>query len=66
MLEFIINTIFSIPYLGFGLFIITIFDIFIFFTKTNTRFTLIEILGGVMFWPIVLVVVFTILIKGQN
>jgi len=56
MLDIILNTVFSLPYLGIGITIAAILDTIIHFTKVTTRFTLLQIWGCTMFWPIVLVV----------
>ena len=54
MFEVILNTVFSVNYLVVGVFIAAILDIAIHYTKTTTRFTLLEIWGCTMCWPIVL------------
>lgn len=66
MLEIIINTIFSVPYLVFGVLVAALLDVFIYYTKAVSRFTLIEIWGCTMFWPFVLVVVAFFSIKGSK
>ena len=66
MLEIIINTIFSVPYLVVGVFVAALLDIVIHYTKATTRFTLLEIWGCTMFWPFVLVVVAFFSIKGSK
>ena len=66
MLEIILNTIFSVPYLVVGVLIAALLDIAIHYTKATTRFTLLEIWGCVMCWPAVLVLLFFGFIFGQK
>ena len=66
MLEIILNTIFSVPYLVVGVLIAALLDIAIHYTKATTRFTLLEIWGCVMCWPAVLVLLFFAFIFGQK
>ena len=66
MLEIILNTIFSVPYLVIGVLIAALLDIAIHYTKATTRFTLLEIWGCVMCWPAVLVLLFFAFIFGQK
>ena len=66
MIDTILNTVFSIPYLIIGILIAGAIDLGIHYTKSSTRFTFIEILSCTLFWPII-AVVFTIgFIKGDN
>jgi hypothetical protein len=62
----IINTIFSVPYLVFGFLITALLDTVIYYTRVTNRFTLIEIWGCAMFWPLVLLVVAFFSIKGSK
>jgi hypothetical protein len=64
MLEIIINTIFSIPYLVLGVLVAALLDTVIYYTRVTNRFTLIEIWGCTMFWPLVLLVVAFFSIRG--
>jgi len=57
MLENIINTIFSIPYLLIGVILAVILDLVIHKSKASTRLSLIEILGCAMCWPFILIIV---------
>jgi hypothetical protein len=66
MLDTIINTIFSLPYLGIGVTIAAILDIVIHYTKVTSRFTLIQIWGCTMFWPVVLVILGFAYIIGRE
>ena len=66
MLEIILNTIFSVPYLVVGVLIAALLDIAIHYTKATTRFTLLEIWGCVMCWPAGLVLLFFAFIFGQK
>ena len=66
MLEIILNTIFSVPYLVVGVLIAALLDIAIHYTKATSRFTLLEIWGCVMCWPAVLVLLFFAFIFGQK
>lgn len=66
MLEFILNTVFSVPYLVIGITVAAMLDIAIHYTKSSSRFTLLEIWGCVMFWPFVILVFIIGFIKGEN
>lgn len=66
MLELILNTVFSVPYLVIGILVAALFDIMIHYTKVTSRFTLLEIWGCTMFWPFVIVAFIIGLIKGEN
>jgi len=66
MLDTIINTIFSLPYLGIGVTIAAILDIAIHYTKITSRFTLIQIWGCTMFWPLVLLILGFAYIIGRE
>ena len=66
MLETILNTVFSVPYLVLGVTIAAILDIAIHYTKATTRFTLIQIWGCTMCWPITLLAVIIAFIFGQK
>ena len=66
MLDTIINTIFSLPYLGIGVTIAAILDIVIHYTKVTSKFTLIQIWGCTMFWPVVLVILGFAYIIGRE
>ena len=66
MLESILNTVLSLPYLAIGVTIAAILDIAIHYTKVTTRFTLLQIWGCTMCWPAVLVVLAGAFIYGQN
>lgn len=57
MLENIINTIFSIPYLLIGVILAVILDLVIHKSKASTRLSLIEIWGCAMCWPVILIIV---------
>jgi hypothetical protein len=57
MLENIINTVFSIPYLLLGVLFAVILDLFIYKSKASTRLSLIEIWGCAMCWPVILIIV---------
>jgi hypothetical protein len=64
MLVDILNIIFSGEYLVIGALIAALLDISIHYTKSTTRFTLLEIWGCTLFWPIVLVLVIILCIKS--
>jgi len=66
MIENIISTVFSVPYLVIGVLIAALLDIAIHYTRATTRFTLLEIWGCVMCWPAVLVLLFFAFIFGQK
>ena len=66
MIELILNTVFSVPYLVIGILVAALFDIMIHYTKVTSRFTLLEIWGCTMFWPFVIVAFIIGLIKGEN
>ena len=66
MLVDILNTVFSLPYLGIGVTIAAILDIVIHYTKVTSRFTLIQIWGCTMCWPAVLLLLFFAFIFGQK
>ena len=66
MIELILNTVFSVPYLVIGILVAALFDIAIHYTKISTRFTLLEIWGCTMFWPFVILAFIIGLIKGEN
>jgi ABC-type tungstate transport system substrate-binding protein len=66
MLESIINTVFSLPYLAIVVTIAAILDIAIHYTKVTTRFTLLQIWGCTMCWPLVLVTLLVGFIYGQS
>ena len=65
MVEGIISTIFSLPYLGIGVFVAALLDLSIYYTKSSDRLTMLEIWGCVAFWPIVLIIFLISLIKGE-
>jgi hypothetical protein len=65
MVEGIISTVFSLPYLGIGIFVAALLDLSIYYTKSSDRLTMLEIWGCVAFWPIVLIVFLISLIKGE-
>jgi hypothetical protein len=65
MVEGIISTVFSLPYLGIGVFVAALLDLSIYYTKSSDRLTMLEIWGCVAFWPIVLIVFLISLIKGE-
>lgn len=52
MLESILNTVFSIPYLLIGTGIAAILDYLIHKSKATTRFTFLEIWGCMVGWPV--------------
>ena len=56
MIESILNTVFSIPYLLLGVLFAVILDLFIYKSKASTRLSLIEILGCAMCWPVILII----------
>jgi len=66
MFESIVNTVFSLPYLTIGVTIAAILDIAIHYTKVTTRFTLLQIWGCTMCWPIVLFSLVVAFIYGQS
>ena len=66
MVEIILNTIFSLLYLGIGVTIAALIDIVIHYTKVTSRFTLIQIWGCTMFWPIVLLILVFAYIVGRE
>jgi hypothetical protein len=66
MLESIINTVFSLPYLAIGVTIAAILDIAIHYTKVTTRFTLLQIWGCTMCWPAVLILLAFAFIVGKE
>ena len=66
MIESIISTVFSVEYLVTGVLISALLDMGIHYTKATTRFTLLEIWGCTMCWPIVLVILFFAFIFGQK
>jgi predicted membrane protein len=66
MIESIISTVFSVEYLVIGVLLAALLDIGIHYTKSTTRFTLLEIWGCTMCWPFVLVILFFAFIFGQK
>ena len=66
MLESILNTVFSLPYLAIGVTIAAILDIVIHYTKVTTRFTLLQIWGCTMCWPIVLLLLAAAFAAGKT
>ena len=66
MLESILNTVFSLPYLAIGVTIAAILDIVIHYTKVTTRFTLIQIWGCTMCWPAVLLLLGAAFLAGKT
>ena len=66
MLVDIINTVFSLPYLAIGVTIAAILDIVIHYTKVTTRFTLLQIWGCTMCWPMVILLLAVAFIYGQE
>ena len=66
MFETILNTVFSLPYLAIGVTIAAMLDIAIHYTKVTTRFTLIQIWGCTMCWPVILITLFFAFIFGQK
>ena len=66
MIDIILNTVFSIEYLVVGVLVAALLDIGIHYTKSSSRFTLLEIWGCTMIWPLILVVVVITFIKGDN
>ena len=66
MIEFILNTIFSVEYLVIGVLVAVLLDISIHYTKSSNRLTFIEIWGCIMCWPIVLLIFVITLINGQK
>lgn len=66
MLEFILSTIFSVEYLVIGVLVAALLDISIHYTKSSSRFTLIEIWGCTMFWPLILIIFSIAFINGDN
>lgn len=57
MIECIINTIFSIPYLLIGVLFAVLLDLVIYRTKSSSRLSFMEIWGCCMCWPLVLVTI---------
>lgn len=66
MLIDILNTVFSLPYLAIGVSIAALLDIVIHYTKVTTRFTLLQIWGCTMCWPMVLLLLAAAFIYGQE
>ena len=66
MLVSILNTVFSLPYLAIGVTIAAILDIAIHYTKATSRFTLIQIWGCTMCWPLVLLLLAGAFIIGKE
>jgi len=66
MVEFFLNTIFSVPYFTIGVIITAAFDIAIYYTKVTTRFTFLEILGCIMFWPLAVLCFLLTFFKREN
>lgn len=66
MLIDILNTVFSLPYLVIGVSIAALLDIVIHYTKVTTRFTLLQIWGCTMCWPMVLLLLAAAFIYGQE
>jgi hypothetical protein len=66
MIESIISIVFSVEYLVIGVLLAALLDIGIYYTKSTTRFTLLEIWGCTMCWPAVLVILFFAFIFGQK
>jgi len=64
MIQFILHIIFCTPYLVIGVGIAAIIDISIYYTKVTSRFTLLQIWGCTLFWPIVLVTIVLAFIIG--
>ena len=65
MVEGIISTVFSLPYLGIGVVVAALLDLSIYYIKSSDRLTLLEIWGCVMFWPFILMVFVISFIKGE-
>lgn len=65
MVESILNTVLSLPYLLVGVGITAILDYMIHKSKATTRFTSFEICGGIVGWPL-LVCMATMLYFGTN
>ena len=66
MVEFIMNTIFSVEYLVIGVLVAVFLDISIHYTKSSDRLTFLEIWGCIMCWPIVLLIFVIAVINGQK
>lgn len=66
MIELILNTVFSVPYLVIGILVAALFDIAIHYTKATTRFTLLEIWGCTMLWPFIVLVFILGVIKSEK
>jgi hypothetical protein len=66
MVEFFLNTIFSIPYFIIGVIITAAFDIAIYYTRVSARFTFIELLGCTMFWPLAVLCFLITFFKREN
>lgn len=66
MLVDIINTVFSLPYLAIGVTIAAVLDTAIHYTKVTTRFTLLQIWGCTMCWPMVLLLLAAAFMAGKT
>ena len=66
MIVFILNTIFSVDYLVIGVLVAALIDIGIHYTKSSSRFTLLEIWGCTMLWPLIVIIFFFAFIFGQK
>jgi hypothetical protein len=66
MFESIINTVFSLPYLAIGVTIAAVLDMAIHYTKVTTRFTLLQIWGCTMCWPMVLLLLGAAFLAGKT
>ncbi len=66
MIESILNTVFSIPYLLIGVLFAILLDLFIYRTKASSRLTFMEIWGCCMCWPILLIIVIFVYIYPSN
>ena len=66
MLHFILNIIFSVPYLVAGITVAALLDLGIHYTKATTRFTFLEIWGCIMFWPIISIFFVISFFKGDG
>ena len=66
MIDIILNTVFSIQYLMVGVLVAALLDIGIYYTKSSSRFTFVEILGCIMFWPLAVLYFLIAFFKQDN
>ena len=66
ILRNILDTIFSIPYVFLGILITALLDLGIHRTRSSERFTLMEIWGCTMLWPLVVIIFIVAFFKGED